>query len=239
MNGLKILEYTITLSLDEIRADGDQIIVNTLNPHCYCLAKGDQAYRESLQTANYLLPDGTGIVWAARVLKKRAIRRITGYDLHQHLLTNLNREGGKVFYLGASSDTLQKIESRIKREFPKVDVTSYSPPYKPDFTTDENSAMVAAVNAFNPTLLFVGLTAPKQEKWTALHKDQLNVPFIACIGAVFDFYAGTVSRPGKIWQRLGLEWLPRLIREPNRLWRRNLISTPLFIWYVLRAKQKK
>ena len=239
MNELKLLNYTITLSLDEIIPDGDQIIINTINPHCYCQAKHDQPYRESLQRANYLLPDGIGIVWAARVLEKKKIIRITGYDLHQHLLNKLNRTGGKVFYLGASPSTLLKIESLVKRDYPNLLVASYSPPFKPEFTDEENNDIIAAVNSFNPSLLFIGLTAPKQEKWSALHKDQLNVPVIACIGAVFDFYAQTVIRPGQLWQRLGLEWLPRLIREPKRLWRRNLISTPLFIWYVLIARIKK
>ena len=89
--------------------------------------------------------------------------------------------------------------------------------------------MISAVNSFAPDALFVGMTAPKQEKWVHEHRDRLNAPLICPVGAVFDFYAGTVRRSGEFWIRMGLEWLPRLIREPKRLWRRNFISTPLFL----------
>ena len=96
--------------------------------------------------------------------------------------------------------------------------------------------MINAVNEFNPDVLFVGMTAPKQEKWVYENRHLINAPVICSIGAVFDFYAGTVKRPGKFWISIGLEWLPRLLREPRRLWRRTFISTPLFIWFVLREK---
>jgi N-acetylglucosaminyldiphosphoundecaprenol N-acetyl-beta-D-mannosaminyltransferase len=80
------------------------------------------------------------------------------------------------------------------------------------------------------------MTAPKQERWVHDNRGNLNAPLICCIGAVFDFYAGTVKRSGQFWINAGLEWLPRLIREPKRLWRRNFVSTPLFLWYVFREK---
>ena len=98
--------------------------------------------------------------------------------------------------------------------------------------------MVEAVNNFKPQILFVGMTAPKQEKWVYTHKSQLDAKIICSIGAVFDFYAGTVKRPGKFWIQLGLEWFPRLLREPKRLWRRNFVSTPLFLWDVCLEKIK-
>ena len=80
------------------------------------------------------------------------------------------------------------------------------------------------------------MTAPKQEKWVYENQNQINANVITSIGAVFDFYAGTVKRSGAIWIKLGLEWLPRLLRDPKRLWKRNFISTPLFLWDVLKAK---
>ena len=95
---------------------------------------------------------------------------------------------------------------------------------------------MASINSFQPDVLFVGMTAPKQEKWVYQFKNQLNVKVIASVGAVFDFYAGMIKRPGKFWISLGLEWLPRFFREPKRLWRRNLISTPSFICIVIREK---
>ena len=99
--------------------------------------------------------------------------------------------------------------------------------------------MIAAVNKCKPDILFVGMTAPKQEKWVHTNNTFLDVKVITCIGAVFDFYAGTVKRSSPFWIKLGLEWLPRLLREPKRLWKRNFVSTPLFLWDLLKAKNYK
>jgi N-acetylglucosaminyldiphosphoundecaprenol N-acetyl-beta-D-mannosaminyltransferase len=96
--------------------------------------------------------------------------------------------------------------------------------------------MIDAINQSKSDVLFVGMTAPKQEKWVYENRDLINTPVICSIGAVFDFYAGTVKRPSKFWISIGLEWLPRLLKEPRRLWRRTLISTPLFVWFVLLEK---
>ena len=96
--------------------------------------------------------------------------------------------------------------------------------------------MIEAINNFKPEVLFVGMTAPKQEMWVQAHKELLKVHVVACIGAAFDFYAGTVKRPGLFWIKLGLEWFIRLLREPKRLWKRNFVSTPLFLWDVIKEK---
>ena len=99
--------------------------------------------------------------------------------------------------------------------------------------------MVRAVNAFQPDVLFIGMTAPKQEKWAHEHKHLLQAKIICSIGAVFDFYAGTVQRPAKIWIDLGLEWFVRLLHEPKRMWRRYLYYGPVFAYSVVRKKFSK
>jgi N-acetylglucosaminyldiphosphoundecaprenol N-acetyl-beta-D-mannosaminyltransferase len=236
MHFLPLLGFTINPQISDLMLENKTIVVNTINPHCYCETKNDPLYREALQQSDILIPDGIGIVWAAKFLAGKKIERIAGADLHRHLLSKVNKTGGKVFYLGSALSTLQKIEARVKAEYPLVKVAVYSPPYKPEFTEEENQAMVQAVNTFKPDVLFVGMTAPKQEKWSYKHKDLLNAKIIASVGAVFDFYAGTVKRPGKFWQKMGMEWFPRLLREPRRLWRRNFVSTPCFIWDVFKAK---
>jgi N-acetylglucosaminyldiphosphoundecaprenol N-acetyl-beta-D-mannosaminyltransferase len=96
--------------------------------------------------------------------------------------------------------------------------------------------MIAAINSFSPDVLFVGMTAPKQEKWVAAHFERLNVKHVGCIGATFDFYAGTVERAPKWMVDANLEWLYRLFREPRRMWRRYVVGNPKFIWFVLRGK---
>jgi N-acetylglucosaminyldiphosphoundecaprenol N-acetyl-beta-D-mannosaminyltransferase len=214
-------------------------IINTINPHCYCEAKKDIIYRQALMCSDILLPDGIGIVWAIYILTGEKIRRIAGADIHLKLLQALNDSRGRVFYMGSSTHTLQKIHQKIKIEFPNIVVESYSPPYKPIFTTEENSQILSAINKFQPDVLFIGMTAPKQEKWVYQHKDQINAKIIASVGAVFDFYAGTIKRPNKFWRDLGLEWLIRFLHEPKRLYRRNFISTPCFLLDVLRSKLKR
>ena len=147
-----------------------------------------------------------------------------------------NAKSLKVFYLGAAQNTLDLIQKRIGIEYPNIKVSSFSPPFKSEFSNEDTLEMLEKVNAFQPDILFVGMTAPKQEKWVFQYQNQINANVMASIGAVFDFYAGTVKRSGPIWIKLGLEWLPRLLRDPKRLWKRNFISTPLFLWDVLKAK---
>ena len=123
------------------------------------------------------------------------------------------------------------------RDFPKVRVAGvYSPAFRDVFSAEENAAMVAAINAARPDVLWVGMTAPKQEKWVRQHRDQLDVRFIGPVGAVFDFFIGRVKRSHPLFQRLGLEWLPRLLQEPRRLWRRNFVSNPSFLLRVIWAR---
>lgn len=150
--------------------------------------------------------------------------------MHPHLLRLLNEQGGRCFYMGSSQDTLDKIQSRLLEEYPNIRAVFYSPPYKEHFSDKDNVEILAAIKYFKPDVLFVGLTAPKQEKWLQEHKDDIDASVLCCIGAVFDFYAGTVKRPSQFWLDIHLEWLPRLLNEPKRLWRRNFVSTPLFLW---------
>lgn len=211
-------------------------VVNTINPHSYITALGDEYFREALQDSDLLIPDGSGIVLAAKQINKASIKKIAGTDLHNFLLQEMNEKSGKIFYMGASQNTLDKIEEKLKRDYPNIVVESYSPPFKPAFTKEDNDVIVSKINAFEPDVLFVGMTAPKQEKWLHEHKEQLRFKVASSIGAVFDFYAGTVERPSQFWLDLHLEWLPRLLKEPKRLWRRNFVSTPLFLYEIFLFK---
>ena len=234
---LSIMSYDVfTGDLSAIKPTGKRWVVNTINPHSYVTAKSDPLFEEALRASDILLPDGSGIVLAARQISNAQILKIAGSDLHIHLLEMLNKEGGSVFYMGASQKTLDAIHERIAREYPHVRVGSYSPPFKPVFSEEENEAIIEKVNAFKPDVLFVGMTAPKQEKWLHAFKERLDFKIAASIGAVFDFYAGTIARPSQFWIDLHLEWLPRLLKEPRRLWRRNFVSTPLFLWDMLLYK---
>ena len=211
-------------------------IINTINPHSYCIAKKDLTFHNALLASDILLPDGIGIVLAEKLLNKKEIKKIAGYDLFLFFLENLNRNNGKCYFLGSSKSTLELIKNRIKIEYPNIALDYFSPPYKDSFSEKESIVFCEKINRFNPDVLFVGMTAPKQEKWVFQYESCLNTSKICCIGAVFDFYGGTKKRSSDIWINLGLEWLPRLIRDPIRLFYRNFISSPKFIIEVLSYK---
>ena len=223
-----------TGKLEDIELENIKVI-NTINPHSYYCACFDEKFSKAQKSADLLLPDGAGIILGAKLNGISIGGRITGSDIHLLLLKRMNERYGKVFYMGASEDSLRKIKSRLSAEYPNLEMGYYSPSYSKEFDDAENRAIVDTINAFNPDVLFVGMTAPKQEKWVYDHSERLTAKHIASIGAVFDFYAGTVKRPGRIWLALHLEWFRRLIGQPKKLWRRNFISSPFFLWHVVRS----
>ncbi|PIE99947.1 MAG: glycosyltransferase [Maribacter sp.] len=232
---MRLLGYNITTEYPELPVKG-KTIINTINPHSYCVAKQDVEFEKALRESTVLLPDGIGIVWAAKILKGRVIQKIAGYDIFIYLMEYLNENEGSCFFLGASGQTLELIKERAAKEFPNVCIGAYSPPYKARFSSEDSITMCDMVNIDGPQVLFVGMTAPKQEKWVYENQGNLNTSVICSIGAVFDFYSGTVKRPGKFWVKLGLEWFPRFLKEPKRLAERNLISTPKFIFELFWLK---
>ena len=140
-----------------------------------------------------------------------------------------------VMFMGSSEKVLDLIVKRAAEVYPHLKVVTYSPPYKPEFSDEDNKAIIDAINAANPDLLWIGMTAPKQEKWTYSHWNELNIHcHVGTIGAVFDFFAGTVERAPIWWQEHGLEWLYRLIKEPKRMWRRYIIGNTLFLWNMVK-----
>ena len=142
-----------------------------------------------------------------------------------------------VMFMGSSQKVLDLIVKRAAEVYPHLKIVTYSPPYKPEFSEEDNKAIVEAINAADPDLLWIGMTAPKQEKWTYSHWNELNIHcHVGTIGAVFDFFAGTVERAPIWWQRHGLEWLYRLLKEPKRMWRRYIIGNTLFLWNMLKEK---
>jgi N-acetylglucosaminyldiphosphoundecaprenol N-acetyl-beta-D-mannosaminyltransferase len=231
------MSYNVfTDDINQLQITQGKQIINTINPHSYVTAKSDSLFETALRDSDILLPDGSGIVIAAQKLHGLQIKKIAGTDLHLHLLQQLNNGHGKCFYMGASQSTLDKIKEKLAVEYPNITAVFYSPPFKPEFSDEDNAAILKAVNDFEPDVLFVGMTAPKQEKWLHQHKAALNIKIACSIGAVFDFYAGTVIRPSQFWINIHLEWFPRLLKEPKRLWRRNFVSTPLFLWDLMMYK---
>jgi N-acetylglucosaminyldiphosphoundecaprenol N-acetyl-beta-D-mannosaminyltransferase len=232
---IDFLGFDIFYNLQDFKFSS-KTIINTINPHSYCLSVSDTMFKKALQNSDILLPDGIGIVFAIKFLYKKRIKKISGSDLHIHLLKKANDERLRIFYMGSSQETLIKIKNRLSFDYPNCIVDFFSPPYCSNFSKDDNDVMISSINNFDPDILFVGMTAPKQEKWVYLHKSQINAKLICSIGAVFDFYAGNIKRPNQFWINLGFEWFIRFLKEPRRLFKRNFISTPLFLFYVLKSK---
>lgn len=233
-------------------------LINTINAYSYNNARKDVLFEEALMKGDYLLPDGISIVQACRFLhytKSKPKERVTGWDLFSYEMTTLNKEAVQTnetpywkqmspererpvaMFMGSSEEVLSLIKKKAATTYPNIHVESYSPPYKPEFTVEDNLAIVQAINAVNPDVLWIGMTAPKQEKWTYGNWDRLNIHcHVGTIGAVFDFFAGTSKRAPLKWQQLGLEWLYRLLQEPKRMWRRYILGNTEYIFLVLREK---
>ena len=234
----RLKELDMVETRDELKNMPDgKVLINTINAHSYNTAQKDALFAEALKNGDYLIPDGASIVKACRWIKARSNpkERIAGWDLFEFEMERLNKTGGTCFFMGSSEKVLALIRRRAADVYPNITVKTYSPPYKPEFSEADNKAIIDAINASRPDLLWIGMTAPKQEKWVYSHWDELDIRcHCGTIGAVFDFFAGTSRRAPLWWQRHSLEWLYRLLKEPRRMWRRYIIGNALFIWNVCR-----
>ncbi len=250
---LKLSELKIVESKEALKAIPDgKVLINTINAHSFNVAQRDELFAEALKNGDYLIPDGVSIVKACRFLntESQPKERIAGWDLFTIEMTKLEKKWEalakddrnthklKVMFMGSSEKVLGMIRERASRDYPFLEIVTYSPPYKPEFTEEENNAIVDAINKANPDLLWIGMTAPKQEKWAYSHWHELDIHcHVGTIGAVFDFYAGTRRRAPIWWQSHSLEWLYRLLIEPRRMWRRYVIGNPLFLKNIQKEKK--
>lgn len=237
---LKLKELDIVESCEELsHISGGKVLINTINAHSYNTAQKDTLFADALLHGDYLIPDGVSIVKACRWIGAKSMpkERIAGWDLFEFEMLQLDKKGGRCMFMGSSPKVLERIVERAKNVYPNIDVVTYSPPYKQTFSAEDNAAIINAINSANPDLLWIGMTAPKQEKWVYSHWNELDIHcHVGTIGAVFDFFAGTMERAPIWWQRHGLEWLYRLLKEPRRMWRRYIIGNMLFVWNMAKEK---
>lgn len=244
---LKLSELKIVESREALKEIPEgKVLINTINAHSFNRAQKDKLFAEALREGDYLIPDGASILKASRMLKAKSQpkERIAGWDLFAFEMQRLNDKGKmindrllRVMFMGSSEKVLGLIKERAAKDYPYLEVVTYSPPYKKEFSEEDNRAIIKAINDADPDLLWIGMTAPKQEKWTYSHWRELDIHcHVGTIGAVFDFYAGTAKRAPKRWQDHSMEWLYRLLKEPRRMWRRYLLGNPLFLWNITKEK---
>lgn len=239
MIGIELGKYNIfNNDLDSIKINKSKLIINTINAHSYIIAKEDLEFKKALEESDILLPDGEGIVLMVKKLKGKKIKKIAGADIHDKFLEQANSENLKCFYLGSSQKTLDLMKLNLSEKHTNIKFGFFSPPFKKVFSDIDTNSMIQKVNGFEPDILFIGMTAPKQEKWVRANKNLLNAKAICSIGAVFDFIAETKKRAPKWIIDIKLEWLYRSFTE-LRLAKRYIYSTPLFLIEMYKLKYFK
>lgn len=227
--GFKVLDDT----LDKITINNGKCrVINTISPNSYGVSTKDVEFKKALKTSDILVLDGVYFAFASMLLQGKNIKANQGPDVFYHFIQRLQQQNGKAFFLGSSEKTLGLIKARAKNEYPDIQVETYSPPFKPEFSEAENQAMIQAVNNANPDILFIGMTCPKQEKWAVKHRDQINAGLIICIGNVFDWFAGTQKPIHPFWFKIKLGWFVRIFMRPE-IFRRNIANQMKFFWHVI------
>ena len=205
--------------------------VITANPIMLMAAEGDPAYKKMMQQAELIVPDGTGLVWAAKHIGQPVRERVAGIDLMMGLLTLAEHHGWKVYFLGASADVISAAVKNLTDKFPRLQVCGYRDGY---FNHEKDDQVITEIIEQAPDLLFIGRSASQQEPWIHLHKKKLAIPVMMGVGGSFDVLSGRLKRAPKLWQTLRVEWLYRLLQEPWRY--KRMLDLPKFVWRVWRSK---
>lgn len=221
--------------IEELIKNVKSSYVVTPNAAHIVLLQKDKEFKKIYQGARLVIPDGMPLLWGAKILGRPLKERVAGSDLLPVFCEIAAKKGYKLFFLGAGLGVAAKAALILSEKNTGLKIVgTYSPPLGFEDDEEENKTIVQVIKEAKPDILFVGLGAPKQEKWIWRHKDELQVPVSIGVGVTFDFVAGTVRRAPKWMQKCGLEWLFRLCQEPGRLWKRYLIGNAIFIWLVLK-----
>ena len=209
--------------------------VGMLNAAKVVNMKRNPALGEDVASSNLILADGSAVVLASKILHKKLPERVAGIDLMHAILERGDKLGYRVFCLGASEEISQEIERQINKHYPGVIIAGRQNGY---FSDDQQEQVAKDIAAANADVLFVAITSPKKEQFMAKWGDIMRVPVVHGVGGSFDVFAGKVKRAPLIWQKLGMEWLYRVLQEPGRLWKRYLITNTLFIGMLLKELVK-
>lgn len=226
-------------AIDRWICQREQHYVCVTGVHGIMESQRDAKLKQIHNSAGLVTPDGMPLVWLSRLQGLSWVERVYGPDLMlavcQHSLVAKYRH----YFYGGDQGVAETMVSRLRQQFPGLQVAgSWSPPFRA-LTHDEDEEAVRLINLTEPDIVWVGLSTPKQEYWMHEHLGRLTAPVMVGVGAAFDFHAGVKKQAPRWMQRSGLEWSFRLMSEPRRLWRRYLINNPAFLWLLLRDAVKK
>lgn len=229
--------------IEQFIAEGAPRLVITPNVDHLIKARKDREFKHIYDDADLSVPDGVPLLWAAQFLGTPLVERVNGTDLFEALCARAAEKNYRLFFLGAAPGIAATAAAELQQRHPRLNVVgTYSPPFDFFDSVAENQKIEEMIHAARPDVLFVGLGAPKQEKWIKRHMHRLNVPVSIGIGASFEYVAGSTARAPHWMQRTGLEWLYRIIENPRRYWRRyaeDLAFFPLVFSQRLKALAQK
>lgn len=208
---------------------GKHAAVCLCNVHSSVTAMDDKELSSALSSSEMVLPDGAPVAWTMRRKGYKEQTRIAGPDLMWKLCGAAEDRNVPIFLFGSKPETLTALEKQLRQHFSRLDIRGSLSPRFGQWTDEEESAYIDAINQSGAKIIFVGLGCPKQEIWMSNNKQRVDGILLG-VGAAFDFHAGTVARAPQFYQKLGLEWLHRLLSEPRRLWRRYLSTNSRFLW---------
>lgn len=218
--------------------EGERELVCVSDMNALLHARADPELTELYNTSGLTLPDGMPLVWAGRRAGFAQARRVCGPDLIERVMAVSADRGWSHYFYGGADGVAEELAKVFERRHEGLKVVGvHAPPYRP-LTEAEDAEIVARINDAGPDIIWVGLGAPKQERWMAAHRDRLDAAVLIGVGAAFDFHTGRQRRAPGWMQRAGLEWAHRLSQEPGRLWRRYVFGIPRFLLGVLRHPPK-
>ncbi|SNX56412.1 N-acetylmannosaminyltransferase [Streptomyces sp. TLI_55] len=226
------MDQTVERCLEAVR-DGRQLEIGVVNAAKLVNMRRDERLAKAVSGCDLVLADGQAVVWAGRVLKAPLPERVAGIDLFLRLLAEAETAGVSVYFLGAKEEVLEEMVRRVAARFPGLKVAGHRNGY---FDDTEQAAIADAIAESGAQMLFLGMTSPKKEIFTAAYGERTGARVVHGVGGSFDILAGLTKRAPATWQRLGLEWLYRVLQEPRRLGRRYLTTNAAFLLMTARER---
>jgi N-acetylglucosaminyldiphosphoundecaprenol N-acetyl-beta-D-mannosaminyltransferase len=229
------MQAAVARMADWIEA-GKRHYVCVTGVHGVMESQDDEELRDIHNRAGLTTPDGMPMVWSAHYAGAPYVARVYGPDLMLEMSREAAQRGWRFFFYGGKEGVAERLASRLEAQFPGLQVVGcFSPPFRA-LSSEEDAAIIERINSLDCSVVWVGLSTPKQERWMADHLHRVNAAVMVGVGAAFDIHAGMVRQAPPWMQRSGLEWLFRLMQEPGRLWTRYLYNNPRFIVRVVRRR---